>query len=465
MAYKGLQFSRYAHAYVRHGVFAAFHALKLKPVFVDAQGYEAVAKIIHASEAYTESEIATQPDRPGLLKVIKALVDNRVLSEKAGFDDEVISNFRRGIRPPEVRIAYFILSESCNLACRYCFEKAPTRSAGGDMMSESVALKCVDFFERMLSLNGPVEEEEKSIIFYGGEPLLNYGTLLFSLREIRKRQESGNAHWKTVQLSLVTNGTLLTRDRLIELSSLGLSIGISIDGPEDITNANRYHPGKRGCFNEAKRAIDLCKGIGVDFSLSMTLSEAAVQSYSEVMEFIWDAAPKSVGFNILLGGSEEMPEDEYSKRAADFIVGAFQEFRKRGIYEDRMMRKVRAFTRSRVYPFDCGAAGGNQVVFSPAGRVGICHGYLADKRYFPSTVDDGSFKPGEDPVFLEWARRTPLMMAGCQTCEAMGICGGGCPMNAERTKGALFELDDRFCVHARTTLEWLVWDLYENAKR
>ena len=116
MAYKGLQFSRYAHAYVRHGVFAAFHALKLKPVFVDAQGYEAVAKIIHASEAYTESEIATQPDRPGLLKVIKALVDNRVLSEKAGFDDEVISNFRRGIRPPEVRIAYFILSESCNLA-------------------------------------------------------------------------------------------------------------------------------------------------------------------------------------------------------------------------------------------------------------------------------------------------------------------------------------------------------------
>jgi uncharacterized protein len=450
---------------MRNGVVAAFHALKLKPVFVDAQGYEVVAKIIRASDAYNESHVTAQPNGEGLLKVIKALVDNRVLSEKAGFDDEVISTFRRGIRGPEVRIAYFILSESCNLACRYCFEKAPAHSADRDMMSESVALKCIDFFERMLSLNGASEDEEKSIIFYGGEPLLNYGTLLFSLREIRKRQEGDNAHWKNVQLSLVTNGTLLTEERLAELNSLGLSIGISVDGPEEITNANRHHVGGRGCFKEAKRAIDLCKSAGVEFSLSMTLSEAAVQRYSEVMEFIWDTTPKSVGFNILLGGSEGMPDEEYSRRAAEFVLSAFEEFRKRGIYEDRIMRKVRAFTRSRVYPFDCGAAGGNQVVFSPAGRVGICHGYLADKKYFPTTVDDASFKPGEDPVFLEWARRTPLMMEACQPCEAMGICGGGCPMNAERTKGALFGLDERFCVHARKTLEWLVWDLYENAKR
>ena len=115
-------------------------------------------------------------------------------------------------------------------------------------MSESVALKCVDFFERMLSLNGPVEEEEKSIIFYGGEPLLNYGTLLFSLREIRKRQESGNAHWKTVQLSLVTNGTLLTRDRLIELSSLGLSIGISIERAGRHYEREQVSPGQAGVF-------------------------------------------------------------------------------------------------------------------------------------------------------------------------------------------------------------------------
>jgi uncharacterized protein len=55
-------------------------------------------------------------------------------------------------------------------------------------------------------------------------------------------------------------------------------------------------------------------------------------------------------------------------------------------------------------------------------------------------------------------------MNQCQDCPALGICGGGCPHNADRTKGSIFELDERFCVHANTVLEWLIWDLYNSAR-
>ena len=47
--------------------------------------------------------------------------------------------------------------------------------------------------------------------------------------------------------------------------------------------------------------------------------------------------------------------DDYNERAARFIIKAFQVFRERGIYEDRIMRKVNAFIERNVWPFDCGA--------------------------------------------------------------------------------------------------------------
>ena len=47
---------------------------------------------------------------------------------------------------------------------------------------------------------------------------------------------------------------------------------------------------------------------------------------------------------------------------------------------------------------------------------------------------------------------------------ALGICGGGCPFQAEITTGSIWGLDERFCVHAKMTLEWLIWDLYSQMK-
>ena len=131
-------------------------------------------------------------DGKKILEAIDLLKDNRVINESLGRDEEVIDFFRSSLGTPQIKIAYFILAETCNLACSYCFENAPpaipkNNDSSSKIMSEATALKCIDFYEKMLSLY-PSEEEEKDIIFYGGEPLLNYNVLLFSLREIRKRK-------------------------------------------------------------------------------------------------------------------------------------------------------------------------------------------------------------------------------------------------------------------------------------
>lgn len=56
-------------------------------------------------------------------------------------------------------------------------------------------------------------------------------------------------------------------------------------------------------------------------------------------------------------------------------------------------------------------------------------------------------------------------MEECKNCPALGICGGGCPFNAYQQEKNIWALDKRFCIHAKMTLEWLIWDLYQNSKK
>lgn len=463
MSYNNLYFSKFTHRYERDGIVAVFHSLKMKPIFIKRELLDSVKTIIESSEPYTKSGFTLLENGDDARKVIELLVENRVLNEAPNRDHIVLDHFKNASCKPHINIAYFILAESCNLSCSYCFEKAPSNKTVSKIMKIEVAEKSLLFFERMLA-NYPATEEEKEIIFYGGEPLLNYDVLMFLLKEIKNRKSSDSL-WKKVNISLVTNGTLLTEEMAKKFKEYGLSLSISVDGPVEITNKNRYYNNKKPAFSEILRAIDICKKVNLDFSLSITLSVEAVKNYRKVVDFVKEVKPASIGFNVLLTDKNFSIYDGYNEEAAAFLIEAFKEFRSLGLYEDRMMRKVKAFVKSQVYAFDCGATGANQLVFSASGKIGICHGYLQDKKFFPTDVDDNEFSPETDKVFQEWARRTPLNMEACQNCEALGICGGGCPMNAERNYDSIWALDERFCVHAKKTLEWLIWDLFEKTNK
>jgi uncharacterized protein len=284
------------------------------------------------------------------------------------------------------------------------------------------------------------------------------------LEEVRKCTAVSPDIWKDTSFSVVTNGTNLTKEIINELNRNNVAISISVDGPREVTDSSRQYRDGTSAFDRIMSGISLCREAGVPFSLSMTLSRAAVEAPEKIMRFIGEVQPSSIGFNLLMSDRPDSDLENFNEKTAKFLIDAFTEFRKTGLYEDRMMRKATAFARSRPHFFDCGASGANQLIFTPPGRVGICHGYLTDKKFFPTHVDDPSFDPAVDPVFLEWWKRTPINMEACQSCEALGICGGGCPMNAERKRGSIWELDERFCVHAKRTLAWLVWDLYDQTK-
>lgn len=454
--------SRFAHAFDLGENVALYHSLRMRPVFLTNETYRRVqAWLASAPSSVQESSVPVE-----LRAEIDALLKARIITKEEGEDERVLAYVRSKIPKPATNVCYMILSEQCNLACKYCFlgNNTPEKRMRFSRQSMQVetADKAIDFFIRQIKESGlDHEDNEPVVIFYGGEPLVNYPVLVHIAERFNALRETEPCLRK-INLSMVTNGLLLNRERLLKLKDLGVSIAISIDGFSEEANQMRVDLAGKPVFNKIVEKLDLCRELGVDVSLSVTISQETLHEKKQVLELINKYGIKSLGFNIMMSSDTFIVPQSYNEEAAQFIIDVFAELREIGVYEDRIMRKLKAFSKEQVYFSDCAATSGGQIVVAPNGQVGICHGCLHDKRYFVSNVDDSSFVASRDETFMEWAQLSPVNNESCLDCAALGICGGGCPINAMYLKpgNTIHSIDERFCSHAKRTLDFFIHDLF-----
>lgn len=456
-----VKFSRYTHEYDLGNAKALYHSLRMKPVFLRNETYEDLQEWL-ASPLCLSLEDA--PD--SIRKEVEELAKYKILTRSEDEDDRVLNFVRSRIPKPEICICYFILSEQCNLACKYCFlgnNDCDKRSNFLlENMTQETAEQAIKFYvQQMHKTCSDLENMKATFIFYGGEPLMNFPILEYVATRVNELRETEPA-LKNAELSMVSNGLLLTEERILRLKELGVSIAISIDGFNEESNKMRVDVAGNPVFHKILKTLDLCKSLEVPVSLSVTLSEETIKSTSDVLKLIDEYGIKGLGFNILMSSESFILPESYNDAASQFIIDSFIELRKRGIYEDRMMRKLKSFSKAQVYFSDCGATTGGQLVVAPNGRVGICHGCLYNKQYFVTDIYNEDWNAQEDPTFIEWSQLTPVNRDECQDCEALGICGGGCPINAMNSKpgNTIHSMDERFCVHAKKTLNFMINDLY-----
>ena len=138
----------------------------------------------------------------------------------------------------ELHTLFWECTLRCNLACRHCGSDCKAISGQPDMPKE-------DFLKALDNITPQVDPHRVFIIFTGGEPLMR-----------KDLEECGRACYRReYPWGLVTNGLLLSRQRLDRLLQAGLhSITVSLDGPEDAHNWLRRHPES---FRRASQAIGM----------------------------------------------------------------------------------------------------------------------------------------------------------------------------------------------------------------
>ncbi|MDR1938100.1 MAG: TIGR04133 family radical SAM/SPASM protein [Tannerellaceae bacterium] len=152
---------------------------------------------------------------------------NKSITLKKRLALEIFRSIRKNrTRLHELRVLFWETTLRCNLSCRHCGSDCRVMADQPDMPVE-------DFLKVIDSITPHVEPNKVLVIFTGGEALVRRDVEACGLALYRRGFPWG----------IVSNGLLLTRQRLDSLLAAGLhSITISLDGFEEAHNWLRRHP-------------------------------------------------------------------------------------------------------------------------------------------------------------------------------------------------------------------------------
>lgn len=437
------KFSKFVYFYQLPQAIALYHALNIKVIFFASQD----------GQSLESKSFLDQMDKKTKNQLIRAGFLVRINDNEDAKLTEISQNETGKV---DIITMYLLLAEKCNMACRYCFfEEGMTNSL--PPMSLATVKKAIDVFAQWSS-----KDKLANILLYGGDPFTNKKALRYAIEYTQKMVSEGKLH-KDSYVSIVSNGTLITKKDAAFLSQYKdlARISLSIDGPKDLNNEWRVFHNQKGGYDKAIRGYKILQDAGLEVGLSITLPPTNIPHQVAVCDWVLARKPSGISYNTMTDIPNLQMQPEYAERVADFMIETFLVFRKAGLYEDRMMRKVSSFIDGKRFLKDC-CGYGQQIVVAPNGDIGVCHGFTADKKFFVANVHNlNGFTPHEDPTFQEWAKRSPVNMPACYDCPGVGICGGGCAMNAYTRHGNIWAVDDVFCPQTKKILEWMIRDLYE----
>jgi len=224
--------------------FVLFNTFSRGLVLVD----EAVADhLVNAQEARLQLEADLDEDELDML-IQSGILVPYVLDEAARFRYAMNRQKYRSALVP----LFISLTSNCNFSCPYCYEDARTSLR----QQADMTLETWQTFHRFFRRH--VEEESASLIIaalYGGEPLLNYEVTLQAAKDLYELTSND----RKVAITLITNGSLLTVDRVEELAPLLNSVQITLDGPPEIHNLTRpYKDGIKESYEDVLQSIRRC---------------------------------------------------------------------------------------------------------------------------------------------------------------------------------------------------------------
>ncbi len=362
--------------------------------------------------------------------------------------------------PLRLRTLVLLLTYSCNLACRYCYEDRdggctdgqgrPGAGAGGDATGSVASAPremSADSIRESIAflLDHSPANSKVSIVLFGGEPLLRFPLLRAAVREARAM---AHARGKEVSFSVTTNGTLLTREIAGFLKENGISVCVSIDGPREIHDANRPYASGRGSYDDVLRGIaHLTAGRdGHPLAARVTIGHGAVdvrKTFDHLRGLGFDEvgfAPASAaeGSRTALGGEElDRVLDGFRELAAEYA----DDVRERRMPAFSNMTQILSLIhRGDPMPYPCGAGIG-MLAADPSGVLYPCHRLCG--------VGESMGDPSRGIAveartrFLDGARRR--RESSCDACWAKNFCSGGCYHDAYLRQGSLFAPSTHYC--------------------
>jgi uncharacterized protein len=343
----------------------------------------------------------------------------------------------------------------CNIDCSYCY-------LSGRQSIATMSLETLDQASRLV-FESPRLERRLEVAWHGGEPLvvrLAWYERAFELMERRRPPGLELKH------RFQTNGILLDKNWARFFAQTGARVGLSIDGPAELHDANRRTRQGRGTHESVMRAANILREQAVPFHVITVLTECALDAPEELFQFYVRNGINEVGFNI----EEIEGANETSSLERADVEERFRSFLKRFfdlVWASPRLLKVRELENmlgmlllneptvdEQNIPFAIVSVGVDGAIstFSPE-LLGARHprfGGFSFGKVAARNLSDCE----KEPLFQEIANEIQTGVEACRlNCRYFRWCGGGAPANKLYETG---RFDATETLHCRLTRQILL---------
>jgi len=346
-----------------------------------------------------------------------------------------------------LRTVVLQITEECNLRCKYCSrykrEYGPINMSS-DVIHEALQ-KCISWSKQ---IGIPIV-----IQFHGGEPTLK-------LKTIKKVLDSfSESELDHLRLRIQTNGTKVD-DLFINLcKKYKIQVGLSIDGPPEITNITRYNSGGINVSEQLESAMLRIKRElpGSSISCLCVISSTNVNRADEVFDYIiekgiddFSILPLYPDYYCIQDNRQMIPRDEemyhFSKIIFDKWINRLKENNQLCIpnFQTWMWNLLAGNTNQCVMNTPCGMAQ-TLISIDTDGSIYPCGplSYYSDTK-LGNIMDISLNELIKTDKYLIFSNRSTQQVDECNKCAIQGICRGGCPANSILQNNDIFTKDP-FC--------------------
>jgi uncharacterized protein len=320
-----------------------------------------------------------------------------------------------------------LLGTLCNLACTYCYQE-PIREAGNISAKYNL-----DEVIKQLDKVG------KHFCLFGGE------ALLVPKEDLEKLWKYGFE--KYGRNSIQTNGTLIDDDHIEMFKKYNVSVGISIDGPNELNALREVRAGKRGTKEKEEKTLEATNktinnikkladaGVAVGIIITLHRQNTEENKLERLMKFIrWLGDIGVTGGNIhTLEVDPTMPDQEKyvlsQEENARVFIKLAEFFSNNPDLEWKPFCDIPKLLRGEKEKTTCYwnycDPHNTQAVYGIEGNGGLSNCGRTNKEGIDWYKSNGNLYARYISFY-----HTPPEMGGCKGCRFWAICGGSCPGEA-----------------------------------
>jgi uncharacterized protein len=353
-----------------------------------------------------------------------------------------------------------MVTQTCNLACTYCYAGGGTYGSRTKLMPEEGALRAIE-----IMLDRAPSKKSFTVTLFGGEPLLNFPLVR---RIVDHCQELQKVREVSFHFSMTTNGSIVT-DEIIEfLKKHRFTLMISYDG----LGQQKYRPLAGGEASDKLVEANLRRlaDAGVPFQLRATVTrELATRENVEHLVQIG----KSLGGKRVMTSSASSVKNAIFPSQEEISLDIQHSTELKNVYREITERNIQAAAHGSTEKtvFDpnyfvvrsllegksvglgrCGAGLGMSAV-STDGNVYPCHRFVGMKDYAIGTAAEGV---DEEKVKGFFAAADAANHANCSVCFARQICGGFCFYNISDGTGGFVPPPVEECDSFRDSIKYAI---------